>query len=54
VREHGLVLLTLEKADANVVLPKHGEVWLVMKVPCFDCQAEHSLQHGQLTVDLAD
>jgi hypothetical protein len=52
VREHGLVLLTLEEADADVVLPQHGEMGLVMQLPSLDRQAEHALQDRQLAIDL--
>jgi hypothetical protein len=53
VGEDGFVLLTLEKTNTDIVLPQHCEMGLVMQLPRFDRQAEHPLQHRQLTIDLA-
>jgi hypothetical protein len=52
VRQHSFVLLWLEETNADVLFAKHGEVGLVMQFSRLDRQAEHALEHGQLTVDL--
>ena len=46
--------LAFEEADANVVLAQHGKVRFVMKLPRFDCEADHPLQYRQLAIDLAN
>lgn len=53
VRQYGLVFLVLEETHADVVLAQHWNVRLAVQSSAFHRQAEHTLEYGQLAIDLA-
>ena len=51
-RQHRQKLVTLEEADADVVLVEESDVSYLEELACLDREIEHPLDRSQLTVDL--